>query len=251
MKIPQRIASYLKGGRLHPAVIIAGETRDNRWALAKNIAKQFLCAKKGPIFCDECNHCRRIEKEIHPDVILYGMPEEDTIKIDEVRDLCHQMEIGPLEGNIKLCIIDECHRLNAASANALLKTLEEPGPGRFFWLLTSQPGALLPTVVSRCLKFHLPLDRKSEAPESDWSELFASFEKNHEAFRVTAKIDSKEKALDFVRFLQLKLHREALASPTATSALHVYDESVELEGRLRSNANYGLMLESFLSQHFK
>lgn len=251
--IQERLAQYLRGGRLHPAVILSGGSQVPRWQLAKNIAKSFICSEKkaGALFCDQCNHCRRIEKETHPDVLLYQVQDEDVIKIDTVRDLCHQMAVGPIEQNNKICIIDECHRMNASSANAFLKTLEEPGEGRYFWLLTSQVGSLLPTILSRCLKFQLLPELNVTPPSEEWSKIFQEFLKTKEPFRVSSHIDSKEKALDFVRFLQTTLHRIGMQSPLdASDTVFVYDETVELEGRLRSNANYALMLESFLSQNF-
>lgn len=251
--LQERLAQYLRGGRLHPAVILSGTAELPKWQLAKNIAKSFICAQKSAkvLFCDQCNHCRRIEKETHPDVLLYQVPDEDVIKIDTVRDFCHQMAVGPIEQNNKICIIDECHRMNAASANAFLKTLEEPGEGRYFWLLTSQVGSLLPTILSRCLKFQLLPEIQATPPSEEWAKVFQEFLKTKEPFRVSAQIDSKEKALDFVHFLQHTLHRSALLSPgDASDTVFVYDETVELEGRLRSNANYALMLESFLSQNF-
>ena len=256
-RVQDRILNYLIGGRLHPAIILAGEDKNAKWALAKNVAKYFLCnQKKGKApFCNDCNHCRRIEKEIHPDTLLHRSTEEDHIKIDTVRDFCHQMEVGPIEQRFKICIIDEAHRMNPAAANALLKTLEEPGEGRFFWLLTSQPGALLPTILSRCLKFHMPPEALAPIDESNWETLFEDFQKHKEPHKLSSKIDSKEKAIDFLRFLQRRLHDQALpeavgASQNAAPLIEVYEESIELEARLRSNANYGLMLENFLARNY-
>lgn len=256
-KVQDRILNYLLGGRLHPAVILAGEDKVAKWAIAKNVAKYFLCnGKKGKAaFCDDCNHCRRVEKEIHPDLLLHRSSEEEPIKIDTIRDFCHQMEVGPVEQRFKICIIDDAHRMNAAAANALLKTLEEPGEGRFFWLLTSQPGALLPTILSRCLKFHMPPARDAQSDDANWEALFEEFQKHREPHKLSTKLDSKEKAIDFLKYLQRKIHEQAVANtPEAIASrpglVQVYDDAIELEARLRSNANYGLMLENFLARNY-
>jgi len=253
IRFQERLANYLKGKRLHPAVILSGDANLPKWELAKNVAKSFICrAKKGQsLFCDDCNDCRRIEKELHPDVLFYRVPEEDVIKIDTVRDFCHQMEVGPLEQSKKICIVDECHRMNTAAGNAFLKTLEEPGEGRYFFLLTSQVGSLLPTILSRCLKFQLPPEGAQTLVAEPWAGVFQDFLKSREPFRISAEADSKEKALEFLKFLQHHLHSEAMTSPrNSFKQLSIYDESIELEGRLRSNANYALMLESFLARNF-
>lgn len=99
---------------------------------AKGIAKFLLCKSRGQSYCGACSSCLRIEKEIHPDVLIIGESEEDSLKVDAIRELSHQMAIAPLESDSKICIIDECHRMNTASSNAFLKTLEEPGVGRYF-----------------------------------------------------------------------------------------------------------------------
>lgn len=255
--IQERLAQYLLGGRHHPAVILAGETALPKWELARNAAKALLCGQRPPgrLYCDQCTHCRRIEKEIHPDVLCFRLPDEDTIKIDTVRDICYQMEVGPVEQSVKVCLIEESHRLNAAAANAFLKTLEEPGPGRYFWLLTSQIGAMLPTILSRCLKFQLAPVGAPAAYPAEFGTWFEEFLSDRLPFRLSAHFKTKEETAHFVRFLQHTFHQRAMASlEVDPSVVHrqltLYDQTLDLEARLRSNANYALMLESFLTQNF-
>ena len=205
-----------------------------------------------------------MEKEVHPDVLIYRELEEDTIKIDTVRQLCHQMELTPVEGKAKFCIVDACHRMNTAAANAFLKTLEEPGPDRYFWLLTPNMSGLLPTLLSRCLKFSFkPENEVTAAPiEAEtakaYETLYQDFLSKKDAFALASELDSKEKTLEFVHFLQTRIRKEVLTPseyptlkhPALYESLALFEETLVLEGRLRSNANYGLMLESFLSRQF-
>jgi len=263
-----RLLNYLRGGRIHPAVILAGPAGSGKLSMAKNIARFIFCQKKTPAsaFCGKCSPCLRIEKEVHPDVLICREESEDIIKIDTVRDFCHQMEISPMEGRAKVCIVDECHRLNPAAANAFLKTLEEPGVDRYFWLLTSQPGNLLPTLLSRCLKFSLvPLTDVSALPgvaDLDFDKIWQEFVTTKNAASVTGELTTKEKAHAFVVRLMDHLRGATIApfakvpggSPFGASSeyrrLIQFEAALQLEGRLRSNANYGLMLESFLIKNF-
>jgi DNA polymerase III delta prime subunit len=261
-----RLLHYLRGGRIHPAAILAGPEGTGKLAAAKNIAKFLLCRSKknNQPFCSQCSPCRRIEKDLHPDVLLCRDESEETIKIDTIRQFCHQMDLSPVEGDVKICIVHECHRMSVASSNAFLKTLEEPGEGRYFWLLTSQMGSLLPTILSRCLKFSfkplvetLSTDR-SETFETLWKEFLTS---RHPAALV-AGLEKKEQCLDFLNFLEKQLRNAALSpylsesSPnlfqglTPYEAMDKFEACLKLEGRLRSNANYALMLESFLNRNF-
>src|SRR5262245_7722996 len=121
-----RLVQYLKGGRLHPAVILTGPTGFERLLIAKNAAKFLLCRskKEDGSFCGACASCRKIDKDTHPDVILVKEENEEVLKIDRVREVCHQMELSPIEGTARICIVEDCHRMNASSSNAFLKTLE-------------------------------------------------------------------------------------------------------------------------------
>ena len=65
------------------------------------------------------------------------------------------MSYAPSHGRFKVYLIDEVHMLSTHSFNALLKTLEEPPAHVVFILATTDPQKLLPTVLSRCLQFHL------------------------------------------------------------------------------------------------
>ncbi len=252
----KRLRLYLAGGRIHPAAILVGPSSAQKLQLTKNIAKFLLCTKrthKG--FCDQCSTCDRIQRDTHPDVIVWTDTSEDVIKIDTVRDLCHQMTLTPVEGNVRICIIDECHRMNASAANAFLKTLEEPGPGRFFWLLTSQMSSLLPTLLSRCLKFILKpevTDPKASDYDPTAEKRILEFLKDKNVSETVLALDDKESALAFVTQLQTYLRNQVISSKHYFNytALNQFEEAVALEARLRSNANYGLMLESFLIQNF-
>jgi len=98
-----------------------------------------------------CRTCRRIIEEKHPDVII-ERPDKDMIRIDRVRNLGSFFKYAPVEGRHRVVIINDAHLMNIPAQNALLKTLEEPPPGRVLVLISAKPAALLPTVRSRCRK---------------------------------------------------------------------------------------------------
>jgi DNA polymerase-3 subunit gamma/tau len=71
-------------------------------------------------------------------------------RIAEMRDLLDQVAFAPAQGRYKVYILDEAHMLTADSANAFLKTLEEPPPHVLFVLATTEAHKILPTISSRC-----------------------------------------------------------------------------------------------------
>ena len=107
----------------------------------------------------------------HPDLLLLEPDDKETIKIDAARKLIRRMNLKPSQAAFTITIIDRCECLTTEASNALLKSLEEPA-GTVF-LITSRPGALLPTIRSRCQRFKfapLPDDIIKELldAQQDW-----------------------------------------------------------------------------------
>ena len=97
--------------------------------------------------------CRQIEARTHPDFfVIEPDPEQATqqIKIEQVREIEHQIMYRPLIGERKICLIDNADRMTIGAANALLKTLEEPPAHSLFLVISSRPAALPATIRSRC-----------------------------------------------------------------------------------------------------
>lgn len=97
------------------------------------------------------SHAKKIEAGTHPDVHVYK-PEGKTgmHSIAAMRQFSEDVYLAPFEGKHKVFIIDDADRMLPSSANALLKTFEEPALDAVIILVTSAPASLLPTVLSRC-----------------------------------------------------------------------------------------------------
>jgi len=100
------------------------------------------------------------ENVVNPDLIIVkpeseekkGVIKKNDIKIEQIRELQHQLNLSSQLGNYKVAIIDEAERLNKTAQNSLLKTLEEAGPGVVLILVVTDIRRLLPTILSRCQK---------------------------------------------------------------------------------------------------
>ncbi|HVN72895.1 MAG TPA: hypothetical protein VMU10_12835, partial [Desulfomonilia bacterium] len=99
--------------------------------------------------CDKCRSCLKVTAGTHPDLTELN-PGARWIKVDDVREVLADIGLKPYESRIKCIIIEPAEYLNAESANALLKTLEEPPPNTMIVLVSHRPKLLLPTIVSRC-----------------------------------------------------------------------------------------------------
>lgn len=87
--------------------------------------------------------------QFHPDMIVIR-PEKEEITIAMIRDVRDQLKFAPLKGARRITVMDQAETMNASAANAALKILEEPPSGNHFFLITSTPSNLLPTIISRC-----------------------------------------------------------------------------------------------------
>ena len=93
-----------------------------------------------------------------PDVIFLQAEERKSIKVDDIRQLKSVLSRSSLSNNPRFVIIDEVEFLNDNSANALLKTLEEPSNNNYFILVNNQQANLIETISSRCLKNNIFLN---------------------------------------------------------------------------------------------
>ena len=145
----------LARGRLPHGLLFAGPEGVGKRAVAVRLAQALLCARGGAEACGTCAPCGKVDRGTHPD-LHFLTPQGTVIKIGEdydeantVRHLIRLAAYKSFEGRAKVFIIEDAHQLNLPSANALLKTLEEPPSDAYLILLTSQPQALLPTIRSR------------------------------------------------------------------------------------------------------
>ncbi len=138
------------------AYLFSGEEGIGKKMTALALAAAVNCANRGPDGgCGDCPSCRKVASGGHPDVHLLG-PDGDEIKIDQIRHIQADLALKPFEGAKKTQIIDSAERMNQASANAFLKTLEEPPGDALIILVTSMPQSLLPTIRSRCQEIRFP-----------------------------------------------------------------------------------------------
>ena len=130
--------------------------------LLQHFAKLALCEKPmGAEPCGFCHSCQLVKAETHPDLHIVK-PDGQQIKVDQIRQLCSSLAKTSQQGGRRVAIIFDAEKMNVAAANALLKTLEEPGKDTLLLLQTSTPSLLMATISSRCQKIAVNLPSKDE-----------------------------------------------------------------------------------------
>jgi DNA polymerase-3 subunit delta' len=169
-----RAALAQRSTRPH-ALLVHGPRGVGKHALALGFAQALLCEAPLPdgLACGECPGCRYAIAGQHPDLMRLELlmidpddgtlVEVDTIAIDRVRALTDFVQLTSHRQRAKVAVIAPAERMNAAAANALLKTLEEPPPGTYLILVSDRPGRVPATILSRCRKLAAPLPAPADA----------------------------------------------------------------------------------------
>jgi len=168
------------------ALLVQGRPGLGKTLLAREFARRLLCerAKADAPACGRCPSCGWFEQGNHPDFRLAqpdalatapsgegdggtdagdGAKASRQIRIDQIRELQAFLRIGTHRGGLRVALIRPAEAMNAATANALLKSLEEPPDGTLMLLVSSDPQRLLPTVRSRCQSVIVPAPERQVA----------------------------------------------------------------------------------------
>ncbi|MCV2360917.1 DNA polymerase III subunit delta' [Paucibacter sp. TC2R-5] len=196
--LEQPLSQALATVRSH-ALLVQGPAGVGQFDLALLLAQAWLCeahgageqTSHGPA-CGHCASCLLFQSHTHPDFQLLlpdalretlgwaqdsetgrdGEPKASKtkpsreIKIDAVRAMLGFTQVTSARGRAKVVVVYPAEALNNVAANALLKTLEEPGGMLRFVLASNSPEGLLPTIRSRCQP--LPLGLPAQKPALQW-----------------------------------------------------------------------------------
>ncbi len=194
-EVVERLRGMLARDRFPHAVILAGPPGSGKYTLAQMLTKAMNCLAPPPgelpDFCGACSNCVRIGEaddlearfneaidareslretdkkdtrilvQTHPDVLVIPPdPPQMMIKVDQVRHVIGTIYYRPADARRRVYIFTDAAFMKEA-ANSLLKVLEEPPEFATLFLLAENPGALLPTIRSRCVTFTLaPLEAR-------------------------------------------------------------------------------------------
>lgn len=174
--------------RLPHALLLIGQHGVGQFELARHFAESLLCEQPMPTHeaCGQCLACDWLAQGNHPDFRLLqpgGLADETAdssngastsdntkkkssrqqITIDQIRMLDRFLHVGTHRHGKRIVLISPAEAMNRATANALLKSLEEPAPDTVFILASSESERLLPTIRSRCQVLHVPLPAADRA----------------------------------------------------------------------------------------
>ena len=148
------------------AYLLAGPEGLGKRAYARLMAKSLNCTgseEAQTSACGTCTHCRQIQEGIHPDFIWIS-PEGSSIKIAQMRAVRKEAAFSPSKGTYRVVVLEDAHRMTTEAANSILTILEEAPYHTVLLLISSNPDALVGTILSRCFRLSFrPLPRADVA----------------------------------------------------------------------------------------
>lgn len=261
--------------RVPQSVIININSENDVLPFSKFLAKYIQCKWKdcnGP--CLKCESCRKIEKNIHPDVIY---PQKTGItkgySVATVRQVRADSFILPNESPFKIYIFTDAQNLSIPAQNALLKTLEDTPRGVIFLFFCSNLSKLLSTVRSRSQVFNIDLTSGYNTVNEDFEnltkEILSAIVKKNESdlLVIFSKIGSDKELLKKILFSLAKEISEAMGYKASLEEEHFGNKSLaenfsfeelscfsnilsEVNFMLERNVNFNLLSSYFISRLF-
>ncbi len=189
-RIKETLAAAFENNALGHAYLFSGPEGVGKFQAALELGRALLCLGEKEVPCYSCESCRQVSANSHPDfhcVFPVALSREHKrsgessklsedgwcyiadetrkkienpyvlagsrllhIPVEWIRELNQSIIRGTIQGKINIAIVCDVDVMQAASANAMLKTLEEPPPNTIMFLCTQRPHAVLPTIRSRC-----------------------------------------------------------------------------------------------------
>lgn len=201
--------------RLSHAYLFEGPVGTKKEDAALWFAMRLLCgSKREGMPCLTCKTCKAVAQKNHPN-LFWVMPEGDFVKKEQMRRILAEFSRTALLDLPRVVVIQDAHRMNAESANTMLKFIEEPTAEAYFVLITDQIDAMIKTLLSRSQILHFkPIDRhliESELKASGVAERMAILISQYTSDLDQAKKIAVDSAMMEILDLAVTLFVKALA----------------------------------------
>lgn len=168
------LAAALQENRLSHALLLAGPEGVGKRPLARMLASALLCEARqaDATACGTCRSCALLAAGNHPDLMWLTREydekadkEKRDISMDQLRATIERLGLASHYQQARIVVIDPAEALNVSGVNAVLKTVEEPPPGSYVFLISERPNALAPTLRSRCQRLRCALPERAVAEQ--------------------------------------------------------------------------------------
>ncbi len=153
----RRLRLQVEKGHIAQSHLFVGPPSVGKAALARVLAAAVLAHGAR----DPARSAMLVNKLKHPD-LMWVKAENGSIKVEQIREVLHNLTLTPVEGPYRIVVIDDAHLATDSGKNAVLKTLEEPNPTSIIIMIAPSSDVMLPTITSRCQVLNLrPVSRQT------------------------------------------------------------------------------------------
>ena len=149
LEVFQRLVKYYHENKISHVYLVETNNVDACLNDLKEVAKQIFCTGEYTDGCTKCNICNLVDQDFLPSLLIIE-PDGTTIKKEQITDLKRKFSTVPIYTKDNIYIIKRAEAMNGASANTMLKFLEEPEDRIIGFFITSNLNNVLPTIRSRC-----------------------------------------------------------------------------------------------------
>ena len=272
MDILEILLSSIKNNRIAHAYLFDGSANSDKLQSALLFAQALLCNNNDAVTgkgCGTCKNCMMFKNNSHPDYHFLTVDGE-TIKVREhVEPFFQDIRLASPYNCKKVYIINEAQKMNAASQNSILKTLEEPFSDVVIILLSENSNALLSTILSRVIKYNFAVTAEEDVSE-EIKEIFFKIihgvESPKASDRISASLElaeQKDLQKDLLYLMQIYYRNSLVAKYTnkemlingfktdrisaegASLAVKIIEETLFA---LKSNANAALAMDVLVTK---
>ena len=280
-KIKEDLNLIIKEDNIFHSYMFIGTEGIGKKKFAKEFAKGILCLDKNKP-CEKCKSCLEFDNNNNPDFYYIGLGEENSIKIDTIREMQKKIQELPIVSTRKVYIIDDFEYVTREAQNCLLKTIEEPPEFVTIILITANESKILNTIKSRCLKINFKNIETNKLKDfleknykinsiseneirlyngsigkaillKDKQELYASIDKIFNNIENLNLIDtlntadiiykSQEDKYDILEYINIILFKKLKYNINYINTINIVEDAKK---RLKANSNYNMTIDNLI-----
>lgn len=148
-KALEKLVKYYHENKISHAYLLETNNLEKCFLELKTVIKQIFCQDEYSEKCSKCNLCNLVEQNYLPSLVIIE-PDGMNIKKEQVLELKKRFSMVPIYTKDNIYVIKNAEKLNGASANTMLKFLEEPEPNIIGFFITDNANNVISTIKSRC-----------------------------------------------------------------------------------------------------
>lgn len=251
IQIEELLKNTVKCKRIVNGYIFSGTHNTKNYIYAKNFAKMVLCLNEKED-CNKCKSCLMFDDNNHPDYYEINKDLDETIKIDEIRQMQEKVIEKPIVSNKKVYLINNAENMNKEAQNCLLKTLEEPPEFVTILLVTNNENNILVTIKSRCTKLMFTEENVQELTDDEKNryevleEVFGNIE-NYQSIDLLNRLDilynNKEDSLRNLELINMILMKNARKKPKYLDYISYVEQTKK---KIKEYNNFDMSIDNLI-----